>query len=321
MRTLVANKAVTHIKTGTGPKKKSKWVLFKNNIDLYLLLVPGLVFLILFKYTPMYGIVIAFQNFNIFKGIGGSPWVGLQNFSKLFSSTEFYQVFANTMLISIYKLVFLFPLPIFVAILLNEVRSMFFKRSVQTVIYLPHFLSWIVITGLFVEILSPSGGLINNILSWFHIPPISFMTDNRFFRSVLVLTAGWKESGWNAIIYIAAIAGIEQDLYEAADMDGAGRIRKIINITIPGILPTIIMLFILRLGHILDAGTEQILAMYNSLVYETGDVIGTYVYRMGLGKMDYSFGTAVGLFNSVVGLILVLSGNYLSRKTVQKSIW
>lgn len=305
----------------TKQKRKSKFVLFKNNIDLYLLLLPGVIFLLLFKYVPMFGVVIAFQDFNIFEGIKGSEWVGFLNFQKLISFDEFYQVLTNTLLISIYKVVFLFPMPIIVALMLNEVRGDLFKRGLQTIIYLPHFLSWIVITGLFVNILSPSGGLINNILGWFGVQPISFMTDNRFFRSVVVITAGWKEVGWNAIVYIAAIAGIEQELYEAAEIDGAGRFGKIKNITIPGIMSTIVMLFILRLGHILDAGTEQILAMYNSLVYSTGDVIGTYVYRMGLGKMDYSFSTAVGLFNSVVGLILVMSGNYFSRKTLEKSIW
>lgn len=301
--------------------KSNKYILFKNNIDLYLLLIPGLIYLLLFKYAPMYGIVIAFQNFNIFEGISKSEWVGLDNFIKLISYEEFYQVFTNTLFISIYKIVFLFPLPILVAVLVNEVRSNIFKRSIQTIIYLPHFLSWIVITGIFINVLSTSGGLVNNMLNEIGIDSIPFMYDNRFFRSVVVFTAGWKETGWNAIIYIAAIAGIEQELYEAAEIDGAGRIGKILHITIPGIMSTVIMLFILRLGSILEAGTEQILAMYNSLVYQTGDVIGTYVYRMGLGKMDYSFSTAVGLFNSVVGMILVMSGNYFSRKVSQKSIW
>lgn len=269
----------------------------------------------------MYGVVIAFQDFNIFDGIMGSKWVGLEQFHKLIFSEEFGQVFTNTLLISVYKIVLLFPIPIFIALVLNEVRLMPFKRTIQTIIYLPHFLSWVIISGLFITILSTSGGLVNNIIQWFGGEPISFFLSNDYFRSVVVFTAGWKEAGWNAIIFIAAIAGIEQEQYEAASIDGAGRIRRMLHISLPGILPTIALMFILRLGSVLEAGTEQILTMYNPVVYETGDVIGTFVYRIGLGKMDYSFSTAVGLFNSVVGFILVISGNYLSRKFLKRGIW
>jgi putative aldouronate transport system permease protein len=302
-------------------KRDSRWKLFRSNIDMYILLVPGLLFLLLFKYTPMYGVLIAFQDFNIFDGISGSKWVGLEQFQKLMHSDEFIQVFMNTLMISFYKILILFPIPIAVALLLNEVKRMFFKRTVQTIIYLPHFLSWVIISGLFINILSPSGGLVNQFLEWLGIESISFFLDNEFFRSVVVFTAGWKETGWNAIIFIAAIAGIEQEQYEAAAIDGAGRIKQMFYITLPGILPVIILMFILRIGHLLDAGTEQILTMYNPIVYQTGDVIGTYVYRMGLGKMDYSFSTAVGLFNSVVGFLLIIFGNSLSRKFLKRSIW
>ncbi|WP_239635529.1 ABC transporter permease subunit [Paenibacillus sp. H1-7] len=288
---------------------------------MYVLLIPGLIFLLLFKYTPMYGIVIAFQDFNIFDGIAGSKWVGLEQFRKLMQSEEFVQVFTNTLLISVYKIVLLFPVPIVVALLLNEIRRMFFKRTVQTIIYLPHFLSWVIISGLFINILSPSGGLVNQFLAWLGMKEISFLLDNDYFRSVVVFTAGWKEVGWNAIIFIAAIAGIEQEQYEAASIDGAGRIKQMWYITLPGILPTIVLMFILRIGHLLDAGTEQILTMYNPVVYQTGDVIGTYVYRVGLGKMDYSFSTAVGLFNSVVGFLLIVFGNTFSKKLLHRSIW
>ncbi|MFM9327448.1 ABC transporter permease [Paenibacillus mesotrionivorans] len=292
-----------------------------RNLDYYLLLIPGLIFLLIFKYTPMYGVVIAFQDFNIFEGIGGSDWVGFEQFQKLIHSEEFAQVFTNTLLISVYKIVLLFPIPILIALILNEVRVMVFKRTIQTIIYLPHFLSWVIISGLFITILSPSGGLINNIIQWFGGEPISFFMSNSYFRSVVVFTAGWKEVGWNAIVFIAAISGIDQEQYEAASIDGAGRIRKMLYISLPGILPTIVLMFILRLGNVLEAGTEQILTMYNPVVYQTGDVIGTFVYRVGLGKMDYSFSTAVGLFNSVVGFILVISGNYLSKKLLNRGIW
>ncbi len=292
-----------------------------KNWDMYLLLIPGLFFLILFKYVPMYGIIIAFQDYNVFDGILGSKWVGLQQFDKLFHYADFYNVFKNTLLISIYKLVALFPIPILIALILNEIRHLLFKRSIQTVIYLPHFLSWVIIGGLFTNILSPNTGIVNALIEAAGGEPIAFLMDNSWFRSILVISQGWKEAGWGAIIYIAAIAGIDQEQYEAARIDGAGRIKQIIHITIPGITSTIVLMLILRLGGILEAGTEQIFIMYNPVVYETADVIGTYVYRLGLGKMEYSFSTAVGLFNSVVGFILILSGNFISKKAVHKSIW
>lgn len=317
-------KAAIPIESAAGVRARSpgrRWKLFRSNWDLYALLLPGLVFLLLFKYTPMYGVLIAFQDFNIFSGIHGSEWVGLEQFHKLVNSEEFLRVLINTLLISLYKIVLLFPVPIVIALILNEVRRMFFKRTIQTIIYLPHFLSWVIISGLFINILSPTGGLVNEIIRGMGGQPVSFLTDNHFFRSVIVFTAGWKETGWNAIVFIAAIAGIEQEQYEAAAIDGAGRTRQMISITLPGILPTIILMFILRIGSLLEAGTEQILTMYNPLVYETGDVIGTFVYRMGLGQQDYSFSTAVGLFNSAVGFLLIVTGNMLSRKFLQRSIW
>ncbi|NBD25185.1 ABC transporter permease [Paenibacillus glycinis] len=298
-----------------------RWKLVRGNLDMYALLLPGLVFLLLFKYTPMYGILIAFQDFNIFAGIKGSEWVGLEQFRKLIHSDEFLQVLFNTLLISLYKIVILFPIPIVLALFLNEVRRMFFKRTIQTIIYLPHFLSWVIISGLFINILSPSGGLVNEVIRSLGGQPVSFLTENDWFRSVVVFTAGWKEIGWNAIVFIAAIAGIDQEQYEAAAIDGAGRIRQMISISLPGMLPTIMLMFILRIGSLLEAGTEQILTMYNPLVYDSGDVIGTFVYRMGLGQQDYSFSTAVGLFNSAVGFLLIVIGNMLSRKFLQRSIW
>lgn len=317
-----AEAAMNKDKSGVNhPYTKRKKIGWRKNMDLYFLMLPGLVFLAVFKYTPMYGLLIAFQDFNVFDGISGSKWVGLTNFTKLLHSEEFYTVFKNTLIISFYKISILFPVPIFIAVLLNEVRKMFFKRTIQTIIYLPHFLSWVIISGLFINILSPSGGLVNNMIKALGGQPLSFFMDNNLFRGLLVFTAGWKETGWNAIVFIAAIAGIDQEQYEAAEMDGAGRIRKIIHITIPGIASTIVLMFILRIGNVLEAGTEQILMMYNPVVYQTGDVIGTYVYRVGLGKMDYSFSTAVGLFNSVVGFLLIITGNAVSKKLLQKSIW
>ena len=301
--------------------KPSKLKTVKKNLDLYLLLIPGLIFIIIFRYTPMYGLVIAFQDYNIFEGVKGSQWVGLQQFEKLFHSAQFLQVLTNTLLISIYKIVILFPIPIFIAVVLNEIRSMFFKRSVQTIIYLPHFLSWVIVSGLVINVLSPSTGIINNVIVSLGGSPISFLMDNHWFRSVIVFSEGWKEIGYSAIIYIASIAGIDQEQYEAAKVDGASRIMKILHITIPGIWSIILLMFILRLGSILNDNMEQILLLYNSVVYQTGDVIGTYVYRVGLGQQDYSFSTAVGLFDSVIGFILVMSGNFISKKSTDRSVW
>lgn len=303
-------------------KKKNKaWIDIKKDWDLYLLLVPGLVTLFIFKYTPMYGLIIAFQDFNIFSGITGSEWVGLANFRKLFSSPEFLNVFRNTLIISVSKIIFLFPLPIILAILLNEIKNLIFKKSVQTVIYLPHFISWVIVSGLFMNLLSVNGGIVNTIINKFGGQPIAFFMEPSKFRPLLVITEGWKEVGWGTIVYLAAITGIEQEQYEAAKIDGANKLQQILSITIPGIAPTIVLMFILRLGSVLEAGTEQIMVMYNAVVYNVSDVIGTYVFRVGLGTSDYSFSTAVGLFNSVVSFMLVVGGNYLCKKFLDKSIW
>lgn len=302
-------------------KRTSALTDIKKDWDLYMLLIPGLIFLIIFRYAPMYGLVIAFKDFNIYDGIAASPWVGFDNFHKLITSPAFYEVFKNTLLISIYKIAFLFPFPILIAILLNEIKNMMFKRSIQTVIYLPHFLSWVIVSGIFINVLTINGGIVNNIIQYFGGKPIRFFMDNNYFRSVLVATAGWKEIGWSTIVYLAAITGIDPQLYEAATIDGAGKFKQAIYVTLPGMTATIVLMFILRLGSILEAGTEQILAMYNPTVYKTADVIGTYVYRVGLGQSDYSFTTAVGLFESVVAFTLILSGNYLCRKFLKRSIW
>lgn len=302
-------------------KKTSIWTDVRKDWDLYLLLIPGLVFLAVFKYAPMYGLVIAFKDFNIYDGIAASPWVGFDNFSRLFSSAAFYDVFKNTLIISVYKMLFLFPLPILIAILLNEIKNMAFKRSVQTIIYLPHFLSWVIVSGIFINVLSVNGGIVNNIIQSLGGKPIKFFMDNNYFRGVLVGTAGWKETGWSTIVYLAAITSIDPQLYEAATIDGANKLKQAIYVTLPGMAPTIVLLFIMRLGSILEAGTEQILVMYNPTVYKVADVIGTYVYRVGLGQSDYSFTTAVGLFESVVAFILILSGNRLSGKLLKRSIW
>lgn len=292
----------------------------KSNYDLYLMLLPGLIAIIIFHYLPMYGITIAFKDFNLAEGITRSPWVGLKHFESLVQAREFKRVFRNTILINIYRLVFQFPIPIILALLINEVSHMFFKRMVQTISYLPHFLSWAIVGALVIDLLSPSKGLINEILKSSGMSPITLM-DKRFFRSILVASQTWKEAGWSAIIYLAAISSIDPQLYEAAVVDGASKWRQIWHITLPGIRSTIVFIILLRISAIVATDVEQVLMLYNPVVYEVGDVIGTYVYRVGLGQMRYSYTTAVGLFQSVIGFVLLVIANYLSRKYAETSIW
>ncbi|MFD0959861.1 ABC transporter permease [Paenibacillus chungangensis] len=303
------------------PRRADTWRTIVKDWDLYLMLIPGLLFLLLLKYTPMYGLIIAFQDFSIFKGISGSDWVGLKHFERLIVNDQFLNVLTNTLIISVYKLLFLFPAPILIAVLMNEIRKMMFKRVVQSVIYLPHFISWVIISGLFINLLSLNDGIVNTIIAKLGGERIAFFMDQSVFRGLLVFTEGWKEVGWGTIIYLAAIAGIDPQLYEAAKMDGASKLQQMIHVTLPGIFSTIVLMLILRLGNMLEAGTEQILVMYNPVVYDVADVIGTYVYRVGIGASDYSFSTAVGMFESVIAFTLVVSGNAICKKFLGRSIW
>jgi putative aldouronate transport system permease protein len=299
---------------------------FRKNYSLYLMSIPGLLFLIIYKFLPLYGLTLAFKDFNLFNGdtlldsIIQSPWVGLQHFEKIFREQQFMQVIWNTLIISLYKLVVLFPVPIVIAVLLNEVRLRTFKRWIQTIVYMPHFLSWVIVFGLFYSLLG-SYGIFNQILGFVGLEKLGFFTDPKLFRALLVFTEGWKESGWNTILFLAAMTSIDPQLYEAAVVDGANRFKRILHITLPGIVPIIILVFILRLGHILNAGFEQVLIMYNPSVYEVADIIQTYVYRIGLGKLDFSMSTALGLFESVVAFILIFSSNMASRRFLGKGIW
>ena len=294
----------------------------KQNYDMYLLLIPGLVFVLIFNILPMYGILIGFKDYNMFAVPGSpmlsileSPWAGLKHFQRIMGERQFLYALRNTLTISVMKIVCIFPIPIIFAILLNEVKSNIYQKGLQTIVYLPHFLSWAVVAGIFVDLLS-STGTVNHILEAIGLGKVSFLMNNSIFRWVLVFSDGWKEVGWSSIIYFAAIAGLDQECYEAARVDGANRFQQIWYITVPGLLPTIILMLILRVGSIMDAGFGQILVMYNPTVYESADIIGTYIYRVNMGKLDFSSGTAVGLFNSLISLTLVLSTNALA-----KSIW
>ena len=288
--------------------------------DLYAMLLVPLCALLLFAYAPMLGLVIAFQDFDIFEGFFNSPWAGFTHFRALFALQEFPRVLRNTLFISLYKLLFYFPMPILLAIFLNEVSSNGFRRSVQTIVYLPHFISWAVVSGLVFDLLS-SNGAINMLLLRMGGERVNFMTQPGYFRSIVVLSAIWKEVGYGAIVYLAAITGIDPTLYEAATVDGAGRIRRIVHITLPGMSSVCVLMLLLRLGTVMDANFEQIFTLLNPTVMDTGDVLATYIYRNGLTQMRYSYATAAGLFNSVVAFALVFASNGISRQVVGRSIW
>ena len=306
--------------------KKTARNRFKKSLSLYALLIPGLFMIILFHYVPMYGLVIGFKKYNIFAGntpfeaIRLSPWVGLANWSKLWIQSKFRQAIINTFVISAMKIVIGFPIPIILALMINEVRGTITKRVLQTVMYLPHFISWVVVGALFMNILGTTG-IVNTWIVAMGGTTQKFFMDNHWFRWILLLTSVWKESGWGTIVYLAAITGIDPALYEAARIDRANRLQQIWYVTLPGIAGTIVMMLILRLGGIMDAGFSQILVMYNSTVYKSGDIIGTFVYREGIGKFNWSQGTIVGFFNSIINMILMLGGNYISRKLTERSIW
>jgi len=308
------------------PDGQSFWRYFRMNYDLYLMCIPGLIFLFVYKFAPLLGLSLAFKDFNLFAGdnivdsIIKSPWVGMKHFNRIFQDEAFLRVISNTLIISLYKLVFLFPIPILIAVSLNELRIRWMKRWVQTIVYLPHFLSWVIIFGLFYSLFG-SYGMINQALEAFGVGSISFFSDSSWFRSLLVFTEGWKETGWNTILFLAAMTAIDPQQQEAAVVDGAGRFKRIWHITIPGIVPVIMLVLVLRLGQILNAGFEQVLIMYNPAVYDVADIIQTFVYRIGLGKMDFSLSTALGLFESVIAFVLVLSSNWASRRYLGKSIW
>ncbi|CAM3191070.1 sugar ABC transporter permease [Paenibacillus taichungensis] len=288
---------------------------------LYLLSVPGILYFFLFKYVPLFGSIIAFQNYNIFKGITGSDWVGLEHFQKMFSHYDFLRILNNTLLLGLYDLVIAFPVPILLAILLNEVRMIVFKRLLQTIVYMPHFLSWVVISGIFMGIFSMDAGVVNKALGFLGMQPIYFLGEDSYIRSILIGSGIWRDSGYGTIIFLAAIAGINPDLYEAAEVDGAGRLKQIWSITLPSLLPTIMILLLLHIGKFLDLGFERVFVFLNPLNLESGEILDTYIYKAGLLSQQYSYTTAIGLFKSVVGLMLVLLGNFFSKKTTGESLY
>ena len=301
--------------------KKSLFRQYYKNKGLFLMFLPVLAYYIIFCYIPMGGIVIAFKDYNLMKGIWGSPWVGLENFRELFTTPSFYNILRNTVWISILRMVFGFPAPILLALLLNEIQHARYKKVVQTISYLPHFLSWVILAGVFQQLLSPSTGAVNAILQKIGIEPIYFLGDPKWFVFTIIVTGVWQGVGWGTIIYLAAISGIDPQMYEAAMLDGASRLKRVLYITLPSLAPTITIMLILNTGNILNAGFDQIMNMYNEAVYEVADIIDTYVYRRGLEGMQYSYSTAVNLFKNVIGLIFVLVTNKIAQKLGDSSLW
>ncbi len=282
----------------------------KKQVYYHLMMLPGMIFLIIFNFIPMAGIVMAFQNFSPVKGILESKWVGLDNFRFIFSLPDSRQIFVNTIIISLGKIMLGILIPVCFSLMLNEIKVKFFKRTVQTIVYMPHFLSWVVFAAVVQSIFSYDGP-VNVLLTVIGMEPVMFLGSNQWFRTIMVTTDSWKEFGYGSIIYLAALTGIDPGLYEAASIDGASRWKRLLYITLPGIMPIILIMLTMALPNILNAGFDQIFNLYNPLVYESGDILDTYVYRVGMLKRQYSLGTAVGLIKSVVGMILILAANKL----------
>ncbi len=294
---------------------------FMSYLPLYLMLLVPVTLVLLFKYLPMFGLVIAFKNYTLADGIFGSEWVGFKWFSKFLPLAKFWQVFRNTFLLSFYSLLYGFPAPIILAISINEVRNKAFKRFTQTVSYLPHFISTVVVVGMISQLLSPSTGAVNNLLKALGHEPVHFLQSAKWFRTIYVSSGIWQHVGWNSILYLAAITTIDPQLYEACIIDGGSRFRQIFHITIPGITPTIIILLLINLGRILEVGFEKVLLTYVPLTYSTADIISTYVYRRGIVDLDFGYSTAVGLFKSVVSFTLITGANKVARRFSETSLW
>ncbi|WP_028551591.1 ABC transporter permease [Paenibacillus sp. UNC451MF] len=303
---------------------QSLWVTIgrdlRRNKLLYLMVLPVIAYYVIFDYGPMYGLQIAFKDYSPGTGIWGSPWVGLDHFVQFFDSYYFWRIIRNTLLINVYELIFGFPAPIILALLLNELRRQAFKRIVQTITYLPHFISIVVVVGMLVDFLARDG-VVNQLLLSLGINSKSYLSEPEWFRFIYVSSGIWQQVGWGSIIYLAALSGIDPTLYEAARVDGAGRWKQMLHITIPGIMPTVIILLILKMGSMMSVGSEKILLMYNPLTYDTADVISTFVYRKGILEASYSYTTAVGLFNAVIAFSLLIISNNISKRVSETKLW
>jgi putative aldouronate transport system permease protein len=303
-------------------KGRRVWKRYGPYRFLLLMLVPGLAYYLLFKYGPMYGLIIAFKEYRLMDGILGSQWAGLKYFKQVFTlAPDFWHVFSNTLIISIYKLIFCFPAPIVLALLFNEVRNLPFKKTVQTISYMPYFISWVVLGGILMNFFSPFNGPVGALFKALGQKPVYILGEVRYFRTLLVVSSIWKGVGWGTIIYLAALAGVDVQLYEAAVLDGAGKFKQMLHITLPSIASVIVIMLIFAVGGIVSDDFDQILNLYNPTVYRVGDVFSTYVYRAGLQNFRYSFATAAGLFRNVISFALIVGTNYISGKFSEYVLW
>lgn len=298
-------------------KLKQDWV---RNRSLYILVIPVILFYAFFCYKPMYGALIAFKDYTPALGFAKSPWVGLNNFVRFFNGIYFVRLLRNTVLLSLYNLIFGFPAPIILALLLNEVRCSKFKKLTQTVTYLPHFISMIVVTGMVTNFCMTTG-LVNDIIVFFGGKASPLLQDPKYYRTIYIASTIWQQVGWGSIIYLSALSGVDSQLYEAAAIDGAGKWKQMIHVTLPGITPTIVIMLIMKIGHLMSMGYEKTILLYNPSTYETADIISSYVYRVGLLEQDWSYSTAIGLFNSVINLCLIVFANKISKKLTETSLW
>lgn len=301
-------------------RRRKTWILMKRHRDIYLMLLPVILFYVLFHYVPMGGLVIAFQNYKPRKGLLGSDWVGLQNFEKFLTGMYAGRVIRNTLWINLLQLIFGFPAPIILALLINEMKDNWYKKGIQTVSYMPHFISLVVVCGLICDF-SMTDGLFNDILAIFGFERINLISSNKTYRTVYVLSGIWKNIGWGSIVYLSALSSVDASLHEAAALDGAGKLRRIWHVNLPAIVPIIIIQLIMRLGNMMSEGHEKTLLLYSPVVYESADLISSYVYRYGLEKTQYSYGAAVDVFNSIVNLIFLVSANRISAKVTETSLW
>lgn len=301
------------------------WQRLKKNVKrdkaLLIIVLPVVLHYLIFFYYPMYGNIIAFKDFNYVDGIWGSEWIGFDHFLRLFRSPYFTRILRNTILISVYSILWGFPIPIIFALMTNDLKQGVYKRVVQAVSYIPYFISTVVICGMLVNFLSPSTGIINTVIKAFGGKAINFLMEPKWFRTIFIASGIWQGFGWSAIIYLAALTGVSQDLYEAAKIDGASRLQRVIHISIPSIMPTIVVTFILQLGSLMSIGYEKLILLYNPVTLEVADVISSYTYRTGLVEGNYSFASAVGLFNSLINLVLVFIANTISKRVSDNSLW
>lgn len=311
--------AVTGTRSGTNLSRTKLYL--RNNYMLYLFLLLPIAYFIIFKYFPMYGILVAFKEYNIFEGVLKSPWIGFDAFKEIFQMPQFIQAVRNTFLLNFLDLIFGFPAPIILAIALSEIKSKWYKKTSQTVLYLPHFLSWVIIGSISLQLFAPESGLLNIALGKLGVQPIPFLTDPYLWLVTYTVLGIWQGIGWGTIIYLAAIAGINQELYEAAMVDGAGRLKRIWHITLPGLKSTIIILLIMQVGRMLSIGFDRPYVIGNNMVMQFSEVISTFTYRMGIKSMQFTIATAVGLFQSVVGLVFLLSTNFIADKVGEQGIW